>query len=125
MNEIIVPAGVDASRLPFSPAVKVGNLLFLSGSAGLGKDGKVPGPDIESQARQAFLNLGEALVAGGSSWDRVVKVTCFLTHPARDVAGWNKVWREFFPVNPPARSTVGASLLNDEWLIEIELVATV
>ncbi len=123
-KEIVVPPGVDASKLPFSPAVRVGDLIYLSGSAGLDKNGQVAGPDIESQARQAFMNLGEALRAAGSSFENVVQVTCYLTHPQRDVAGWNKVWREFFPTNPPARSTVGASLLNDAWLIEIDLVAT-
>jgi len=125
MKEIIIPEGTDPSALPFSPGVKVGNLLFLSGSAGIGKDGRVPGPDIESQARQAFENLGEVLKAAGSSWEKVVKVTCYLTHPERDLAGWNKVWKEYFPTNPPARATVGASLLNPEWLIEIDLIATV
>ncbi len=125
MKEIIIPEGTDPSALPFSPGVKVGNLLFLSGSAGIDKNGRVPGPDIESQARQAFENLGEVLKAAGSSWDKVVKVTCYLTHPERDLAGWNKVWKEYFPTNPPARATVGASLLNREWLIEIDLIATV
>lgn len=125
MKEIITPEGTDPSALPFSPAVKVGNLLFLSGSAGIDKSGRVPGPDIESQARQAFENLGEVLRAAGSSWEKVVKVTCYLTHPERDLAGWNKVWKEYFPKNPPARATVGAALLNPEWLIEIDLIATV
>ena len=84
-HEIIVPPGVDASKLPFSPGVRVGNLLFLSGSAGTGPDGQVPGDDIESQARQAFENLGEVLQAAGSSWSKVVKVTCYLTHPQREL----------------------------------------
>lgn len=124
-HEIIVPPGVDVSRQPFSPGVRVGNLLFLSGSAGVGADGQVPGDDIESQARQAFENLGEVLQAAGSSWSKVVKVTCYLTHPQRDLAGWNKVWKEYFPMRPPARATVGCSLLNEAWLIEIDLIATV
>jgi len=125
MKEIIVPEGTDASKLPFSPGVQSGNLLFLSGSAGIDKEGKIPGPDIESQARQAFENLGEVLEAAGSSWDNVLKVTCYLTHPARDVRGWNKVWLEYFPKNPPARATVGASLLREEWLLEVDVIACV
>jgi 2-iminobutanoate/2-iminopropanoate deaminase len=123
MKEIIVPPGQDTSRMPFSPGVRVGNLLFLSGMAGLAEDGTLPGPDIVSQARQAFANLGRVLEAAGGTWEDVVKVTCYLTHPQRDLAGWNDVWREFFPVNPPARATVGAALLNDAWLIEIDLIA--
>ncbi len=123
MKEIVVPAGQDASSMPFSPGVKVGNLLFLSGMAGLTEDGQLPGDDIESQARQAFANLGRVLEAAGGGWQDVVKVTCYLTHPERDLAGWNTVWREFFSESPPARATVGAALLNDAWLIEIDLIA--
>lgn len=122
-KKIIVPEGI-ANKAPFSPAVQVGNLLFLSGSAGL-KDGKVAGADVESQARQAFENLAPVLVAAGSSWAKVIKVTGFLTNPGRDIAGWNKVFVEYFPKNPPARSTVGTSLIGDDWLIEIDVIATV
>ena len=124
-KQIILTEGTDPTKMTFSPAVQVGMLVFTSGSAGIGKDGKIPGTDIESQARQAFANVGEALEAAGTSFENVVKVTCFLTHPKRDVAGWNKVWKEIFPKDPPARSTVGSSLLRDEWLIEIEMVAVV
>lgn len=124
MKEIITPAGSNPQS-PFSPGVRVGNLLFTSGYAGLDASGNVPGPDIESQARQCFASLGAVLAAAGSDWSKVVKVTCFLTHPERDLAGWNKVFVEFFPQNPPARSTVGCRLLNPAWLIEVELIATV
>jgi len=122
---VIVPEGTDASALPFSPATQIGNLVFLSGSAGIDKNGNVPGPDIVSQARQSMENLGEALVAAGSSWDKVLKVNCFLTHAARDFAGWNQVWKEYFPKNPPARTTVGDRLLRDEWLLEVHILAYV
>jgi 2-iminobutanoate/2-iminopropanoate deaminase len=104
----------------------VGNLLYLSGSAGIdSKTGQIPGPDIESQARLALENLGKALIGAGSSWDKVVKVNCYLSNPKRDFPGWNKVWKEYFPQNPPARTTVGTFLLNDAWLVEVELVAVV
>jgi 2-iminobutanoate/2-iminopropanoate deaminase len=121
-KQLIIPAGVDASKVFMAPGVIADNLIFPSGSAGL-KDGKVAGPDIESQARQAFENIGAVLKAAGSGWEKVVKVTCYLTNPKRDIGGWNKVFGEYFPKNPPSRTTIGCSLLNDEWLIEIELVA--
>ncbi|MBC7236017.1 MAG: RidA family protein [Chloroflexi bacterium] len=124
-KKVIIPEGTDASRLPFSPAIQADKLVFLSGNAGIGKDGKIPGPDIVSQARQAMENLGEGLRAAGSSWDKVLKVNCFLTHAARDFAGWNQVWKEYFPKDPPARTTVGSSLLREEWLIEVDLIAYV
>jgi len=122
MKEIVTPPGTNPA-LPFSAGIKVGNLLFTSGYAGLDASGNVPGPDIESQARQCFASLEQVLTEAGSDWSKVVKVTCFLTHPERDLQGWNKVFTEFFPTNPPARSTVGCRLLNPAWLIEVELIA--
>jgi len=104
--------------------MRVGDLLFLSGSTGF-KDGKVVGPDVESQARQAFENQRRVLEAAGSSLDNVVKVNCHLTHPERDLPGWNKVFKEYFPTNPPARATVGGSLVREGAVVEIEIVATV
>ena len=70
-------------------------------------------------------NLGRVLEAAGSSWDKVVKVNCFLVHAARDFAGWNKVFKEFFPTEPPARTTVGGDIAMEGALIEVELIATV
>ena len=55
----------------------------------------------------------------------VVKVNCFLVHAARDFAGWNAVWKEVFPSNPPARTTVGGDIAMEGALIEVELIATV
>jgi len=122
-KEIILTAGADPTKMTFSPAVKIGNKVYPSGSAGINKDGSLPGLDIESQARQAFANIQEALEAAGSSLAKVVKVNCYLTHPKRDIAGWNKVYKETFPVDPPARTTIGCTLLNDDWCLEIEVVA--
>jgi len=121
-RRIILTEGVDPTKMMFSPAIGLGHLAWSSGSAGIDKQGKVPGPDIESQARQAFENLGEPLKAAGSTWADVVKLNCYLTHAARDFAGWNTVFKEYFPKNPPARTTIGSGLLRDEWLLEIEII---
>lgn len=123
-KQVIVTPGTDPATMTISPGVRAGNLLFVSGSAGH-KNGKVVGPDIESQARQAMENLGEVLKAAGTSWDKVVKVGCFLTHSVRDFAGWNKVFKEYFPTNPPARTTVEAFIAMEGALIEVDLVAIV
>ena len=69
-KELVLPEGTDESKMVIAPGVQFGNLLFISGSAGA-KDGKLPGDDIESQARQALLNLGRVLEASGSSWEKV------------------------------------------------------
>ena len=123
-KHIVLPPGVDGDKINIAPGVTVGPVLFLSGSAGA-KDGKLPGDDIESQARQAMENLGIVLEAAGSSWGKVFKVNCYLTHASRDFAGWNKVWKEYFPKDPPARTTVGASIAMAGALIEVELIALV
>ena len=77
---------------------------------------------LELQARQTLNNLQAIVEAAGSSMDLVVKTTCFLT----DMSGFqtlNAVYREFFPSDPPARSTVEVSRLVPGVLVEIEAVA--
>ena len=75
-KQLIVPEGTDAEKITIAPGVRIGNLLFLSGTAGYDRErGGLAGDDIESQSRQALKNLGVVLEAAGSSWDKVVKVT--------------------------------------------------
>lgn len=119
---LILPEGTKLDRMVIAPGVRVGDLIYVSGSAGA-KDGKLAGDDIESQARQSMENLGRVLKAAGSSWEKVVKVNCFLVHAARDFQGWNTVWKEYFPTNPPSRTTVGAAIAMAGALIEVELIA--
>jgi len=123
-KELILPPGTNPDTINIAPGVKYGNLIFVSGSAGA-KDGKLAGDDIESQSRQSLENLGRVLLAAGSSWDKVIKVNCYLVHAARDFAGWNKVWKEYFPTNPPARTTVGGAIAMEGALCEVELIAAV
>jgi 2-iminobutanoate/2-iminopropanoate deaminase len=125
-KQLILPEGTNVEKMVIAPGVRVGNLLYLSGTVGVDQaKGKLAGNDIESQARQAMRNLGKVLEAAGSSWDKVFKVTCFLVHPKRDFAGWNVVFKEYFPKNPPARTTVGAAIAMEGALIEVEVIATV
>jgi 2-iminobutanoate/2-iminopropanoate deaminase len=125
-KQLILPEGTNVENMVIAPATRIGDLLYLSGTAGYDREkGALAGPDIESQARQAMVNLGRILEAAGSSWDKVVKVNCFLVHAARDFAGWNTVWKEYFPRNPPARTTVGGDIAMEGALIEVELIATV
>jgi 2-iminobutanoate/2-iminopropanoate deaminase len=125
-KQLILPEGTDVGKMVIAPATRIGDLLYLSGTAGYDREkGALAGPDIESQARQAMENLGRVLKAAGSSWEKVVKVNCFLVHAARDFAGWNTVWKEYFPTNPPARTTVGGDIAMEGALIEVELIATV
>ena len=108
---------------PFSAAVQSGNLLFVSGQVGM-RDGKL-GQGIEEQTRMALENIRDILVRAGSSLERVVKVTVFLT----DISLWpamNDVYREYFPKDPPARSALGATgLALPGLLVEMECIAEV
>ena len=123
-KQLIIPSGTDTSEMVIAPGVRVGDLIYLSGTAGYDAEkGALAGDDIESQSRQAFKNLGRVLKAAGSSWDKVVKVNCYLVHAARDFAGWNKVFKEYFPQDPPARTTVGADIAMEGALVEVELIA--
>ena len=125
-KQLIIPQGTDVDNMVIAPATRIGDLIYLSGSAGYDSaKGALTGDDIESQARQAMENLGRVLKAAGSSWEKVVKVNCFLVHAQRDFAGWNAVWKEYFPKNPPARTTVGGDIAMEGALIEVELIATV
>jgi 2-iminobutanoate/2-iminopropanoate deaminase len=109
--------------LPYSDAVSVGDLLFLSGAIGTppGSRDVVPG-GIVAETRQTLENIKRNLEANGASLDRVVKCTVMLA----DIAEFelmNGVYREYFPANKPARSTFGVSGLARGARVEIECIA--
>jgi len=115
----------ELAGLPFSSAVRVGSLVFLSGQVG-----NVPGTrqladtGIAGQTRQIFENIKQILGAAGSALDRLVKCTVFLAD-IRDYAAMNAVYATYFPTDPPARSTVAGSGLALGARVEIECIATV
>lgn len=120
--EYLQSPGTEDMNLPFSSAVRVGDLLFLSGSIG-----NVPGTldlaegGIQGETRQTLENIKNTLETFGSSMDKVVKCTVFLA----DMAEWgamNEVYRTYFE-NPPARSALGASGLALGARVEIECIA--
>ena len=100
-------------------------MLFVSGQIGNlpGTLELAPG-GMQPQARQALKNIRSILVRSGSSMDRVVKCTVFLADMA-DWSDFNKVYMEFFPVNPPARSALGASGLFVGARVEVECIAVI
>ena len=108
---------------PFSAAVRTGNLLFVSGQVGM-RDGKVV-EGIEEQTRATLENVRAVLKQAGASLEDIVKVTVFMS----DMSLWpamNKVYGEYFPKDPPARSALGANgLALPDLLVEIECVAEV
>jgi 2-iminobutanoate/2-iminopropanoate deaminase len=109
---------------PYSPAVRAGDFLFISGQPGLDPaSGAVPVGGFEAEARQAFVNLRTVLEAAGASLGRVVKTTVFLSN-ADDFGVMNGLFAEFFPAAPPVRSTPIVSLPRG-LRISIEAIAFV
>ena len=120
--EYLTPAGASAT-LPFTPAVRVGNLLYLSGQLGTDSTGKLAPGGIEAETRQALTNIKKLLEASGSDMDHVVKCLVMLA----DIGEWarmNTVYVTFFPVHKPARSAFGATGLALGGRLEIECIAT-
>jgi 2-iminobutanoate/2-iminopropanoate deaminase len=117
-----VPGTVEG--LPFSPAVKVGNIIYLSGQIGnhRGTRSLVSG-GIRAETQQALENIRAVLEASGSSLDRVIKCTVYLADIG-DYDAMNQVYATVFPKDPPARSTIATSGLALDARTEIECMAT-
>jgi 2-iminobutanoate/2-iminopropanoate deaminase len=117
--ERIGEPSINGQRLPFSSAVRVGDMLYLSGQIGNRADGTLP-DGIEAQSRQVMDNIGGVLKSAGLSFDDVVKCTVMID----DIKQWgdfNKVYVTYFPArNFPARSAFGADGLALGALIEVE-----
>jgi 2-iminobutanoate/2-iminopropanoate deaminase len=108
---------------PYSQAIRVGDFVFTAGQIALDPaTGELAGATIEEQTRRALTNLMAVLEAAGSGMGKVVKTTVFLANLA-DFAKMNAVYGEFFPGNPPARTTVQVAALPRGALVEIECVA--
>jgi len=124
---VIEPANpkLNVSRnanLPHSPGITAGDYIFLSG---MGPVDSVNGSrnlgPIAEQIRQTLHNMAHMLESGGSGLDRIVKMTVVLADSA-DYDEMNQVWREFFPVDPPARTACALQLSNGNG-VEIECIA--
>jgi len=107
---------------PYSQAIKIDGLVFASGQLGLDPESGALHEGIEAQTRQAIANLSTVLEAAGSSIDKVVKTTIFVTDMA-NFSTVNKIYGAVFAEEPPARSTVEVSALPLGGLVEIEAIA--
>jgi reactive intermediate/imine deaminase len=113
--------GQANTPLPFSPAVRAGDFVFVSGQVGFDADACIVPGGIEAETRQALKNIADILTRAGCTLKDVVKCTVWLGD-ARDFSAFNKVYAEHFPGMKPARSTVESRLVIDA-KIEIEAVA--
>lgn len=122
-REVLAPG--DAPLPFFSPAVRTGNLLFLSGQIGV-KPGtlELVAGGIEAETRQTLESISSLLRDAGLGMEDVVKCTVFLAD-IEDYPKMNEVYRRYFPRDPPARSAMAASALALGARVEIECIAAV
>ena len=110
---------------PYSPGTRAGGLIYTSGQVAWDAEQRIVGVgDPTAQTRQVLSNVGSILAAGGATFADVVKCNVFLSD-IRYFQAMNDVFAEFFPDDPPARTTVEARLAEPEMLVEIEAVAWV
>lgn len=120
--EILYTEKAPAAVGPYSQAVRAGGLLFCSGQIGLDPaTGNMTGSTVAEQARQVMENVKALLENAGTSFDRVVKTTCFIAD-MKEFANFNEVYAQYFTGNKPARSCVEAVLPKGA-LCEVEVIA--
>ncbi len=132
----------ESSRAPepvgmYPHARRVGNFLFLSGvgprergtkhipGVELNEAGGIVSYDIEMQCRSVFQNVRYILEEAGSSWERIVDVTVFLTNMKADFATYNRIYAEYFSENQPCRTTVEVNALPTPIAVELKVIATI
>ena len=109
---------------PFSEAVKVGDLLFISGQVGVDRSNGIFPSSIEGQTEQAIKNLCMVLGKHGLTLADVVKMTAILTDK-KQIAGFNQVYAKYFPQNPPARTLMVIQDLVGDAIMELDAIAEI
>lgn len=137
MKEIIKTENAAKPLGAYPHAKKVGNLLFLSGiGSRSASDNSIPGLeqdgegnivkyDIEKECHQAFANVKAVLEASGSSWNKIVDVTVFLTNMKKDFPVYNKIYGEYFKEVQACRTTIEVKSLPTPIAIELKVIATI
>jgi 2-iminobutanoate/2-iminopropanoate deaminase len=121
VRETVTAEGAPKPAGPYSHAVVSGGLVFISGQGPVNPETGTMPDAFADQVRQTLRNVLTILEAAGSSLDNVVKVNAYVTDLTR-FQEFNEVYLEFFPNDPPARTTVGTSLLG--FLVEVDCVAS-
>jgi 2-iminobutanoate/2-iminopropanoate deaminase len=124
-KQVVHTPKVAPARVPLSQAIKVGDWVFASGQLGTDvRTGKLAEGGIVAETRHVCENLKAVLEAGGSSLEKIVKVTIYMADLA-ELMDMNRVFSEYFPVDPPARTTFQCAALVGGARVEIEAIATV
>lgn len=133
---------INSSKAPepvglYPHARRVGNLLFLSGvgprergqkkipGVELDSNGNISSYDIETQCHSVFKNIRYILEDAGSSWDKLIDVTVFLTNMKDDFPTYNKIYAEYFKDNQPCRTTIEIKSLPTPIAIELKCIALI
>lgn len=122
MSEKISTPNAPKAIGPYSQAIKSGNMIFTSGQIALDPtSGELNGTNISEQTEQVMKNLLAVLTAAGSSFEKVIKTTCFLADIS-DFAAFNEVYGKYI-TSAPARSCVAVKALPKGALVEVEVIA--
>lgn len=122
MKKQAFDGGLPPPRGPLSRAVRAGDQVFVAGTVGTDRHGKIVSGDVRAQTRQALENVRALIEAAGGRMDDVVSVTVFLARP-EDYAAMNETYAAFFGDPKPARSTVCAQMVHPDYLVEIDAIA--
>jgi len=123
MRELITAAGAARAIGPYSPALKVGNMLFLSGSIPLDPvSGQLVDGGIKEQATRVMENIKALLAAAGADFSTVVRTTVFMVDLG-EFAAMNEIYASYFTAPYPARSTVQVAKLPRDVRVEIDVIA--
>jgi 2-iminobutanoate/2-iminopropanoate deaminase len=119
-RQSVIPTGQSASAT-LTPGIKYGDVLYVSGQ--LGNSRQAPDSTIQGETKRALDKIKVIVEAAGSSMDKVLKCTVFLVNVA-DFQGMNQAYQQFFPKEPPTRSTiVVAALVVPNAMVEIDCIA--
>ncbi|HET9744735.1 MAG TPA: Rid family hydrolase [Chitinophagaceae bacterium] len=137
MADIINTTNASKPLGAYPHARRVGNLLFLSGigprdprdnsipGLELGTDGNILKYDIEAETHSVFANVKAVLEASGSSWEKIIDVTVFLTNMKKDFPLYNRIYNEYFQEVQACRTTVEVKSLPTPIAIELKVIATI
>ena len=123
MRELVTAAGAAKAIGPYSPALKIGNLLFLSGSIPLDPlSGQLVEGGIQEQATRVMENIKALLAAAGAGFNNVARTTVFMVDLG-EFAAMNEIYSSYFTAPYPARSTVQVVKLPRDVRVEIDVIA--
>jgi aminoacrylate peracid reductase len=122
-NEVVTPKGSSPPLAPYSPGIKAGNVLYISGTLALDKEGKLVGAnDVSAQTRHVLESIKSVIEAAGGTMADITFNMIFLKDLS-DYGKMNEVYAKYFPKNPPARYCIRADLVKPEFVVEVASIA--